>query len=580
MPRSSLAKRGSGLFAEAYSPGRGPAPAPPLPPGFDLRASPLSGSPPPRLRSDSARKRNALRRWRVIEANVVKSREEGGAGPSSALEGVVRAAVEARRKEVRDSHLRRVPVKRERTTELNTFQLQLQALRAENAEEHYASSDSSESESEAARSVWMKPPCDAAATHAGDGSRRSGLPPVHGGGGDGSEGHMSLAEVMVDPAAYHYLRLFAEAAFAQESLLFLQSTDEVRSIPAQRSFNSLAKGPHAAATAHGGAAAAAAAAAAAPDVHGRRYLETRVKQVFRKFVAEGARLQVNLSDGARERIAARMGGMERPTTADAADAGAGGGGEECCLSTIFDEARHEVFELVEADAYARFCASPHYAAMIEALRERDAAKLEERRQKSSSSRKSKSVRLFGGLHAGAGGGGGTAGAAGAAGSGVMSRLQRKTPFSKLSTWYSAPVPGAADASMGDAAAPDREDPAHDAADLETIPRTTSLGSLTGGLKKAASMAARASRASVSLLQPPKGKSRPLTLSSADGAAEAEGEAVSDAQAVGDGSGDRRSSFDKVRASLRRGSDMLMHRGKTPEKPDRAMGILQACKISI
>lgn len=579
MPRSSLVKRGSGLFAEAYSPSSVPAPAPPLPPGFDLRASPLSGSPPPRLRSDSARKRNALRHWRVIEANVVKSREEGGAGPSSALEGVVRAAVEARRKEVRDTHLRRVPVKRERSTELNTFTLQLQALRAEAAEEHYASSDSSESESESARSVWMQPPCDAAAAHPGNGSRRSGRPPVHGGGGDGSEGHMSLAEVMVDPAAYHYLRLFAEAAFAQESLLFLQSTDEVRSIPAQRSFNSLAKGPHA--TAHGGAAAAA---SAAHDVHGRRYLETRVKQVFRKFVAEGARLQVNLSDGVRERIAARMGGMGRPTTADAADAGASGGGDEGCLSTIFDEARHEVFELVEADAYARFCASPHYTAMVEALRERDAAKLQERRQKSSSSRKSKSVRLFGGSHAGGGGGGGTAGAAGAAGSGVMSMLQRKTPFSKLSTWYSAPVPGAADASMGDAAAPGREDPAHDAADLETVPRTTSLGSLTGGLKKAASMAARASRASVSLLQSPNGKSRSVTLSSAGGAVEAEGEAVSDAQAVGDGSGDRigprRSSFEMVRASLRRGSDMLMQRGKTPDKPDRAMDLLQACKISI
>ena len=404
--RASLARRGSGMFAEAL--GLQSSPEQPTAPG-NMAAPPVAEQ-PVLQRSASVRKRDALRRWGAIEAavrhdNVGNHTFPAGLKKVPSFATVVNTAVAAHLQKVRDQHVRRAPIQRSRSrsTEMNTFELQLAALRAEAAEEDYGSSSSPDDDEplsgtarklDGARSnhkVWpplelgslggVRAPVKLGSLDRGDTEATtapSARSPARDGSGMGADtGHLSLAQVMSNPVAYHFLRIFAEAEFAQESLLFLQSSDEVRSIPAAHAKQ---------------ARDAAGARRRAPDhehaaghVEGQDYLEHRVKQVFRKFVAEGARLQVNLSDGVRARIAARVAtlGEKKDTQqqqqqqqhAPEEDGGGRGrilgdgpGHSGGCLSRVFDEARHEVFELVETDAFARFCASPLHAQMLDALR--------------------------------------------------------------------------------------------------------------------------------------------------------------------------------------------------------------------
>ena len=283
------------------------------------------------------------------------------------FESVVRAALKQRRRElVRSKHRRQTVHISSSETQRDTFALHLDALRAEFVDETEGSSSD-----------------ESVPGNRNDGDFAGGE--VHANG-------LSLREVLQNSTAHHFLKIFAEREFSQESLLFLDSVDELRAVP-QRFVagpGHIAQRDTSGKQVDGGQGHARNLTG---SVEGTRYLQHRVRQVYNKFVRPGARLQVNLSSAVVERIEQQL----RVLRVDAAAHSSGSSDnfgessdiskfeqkpEHACpaiaLGEIFDEAREEVFALVENDAFERFSHSPECAEMGEAL-QRDKAIQAERR---------------------------------------------------------------------------------------------------------------------------------------------------------------------------------------------------------
>ena len=172
--------------------------------GSALFSDSLAGPRPPQAKPS---RDLARARWKMI-GNAVRTDHGAARGIAkyTSFESVVRAALKQRRRELlRSKHRRRTVHIASSETQRDTFALHLDALRAEMVEEMGGSSS--------------------------DESMAGNENGVERGAGEVQANGLALREVLQNPTAHHFLKVFAEREFSQESLLFLDSVDELRAVP-------------------------------------------------------------------------------------------------------------------------------------------------------------------------------------------------------------------------------------------------------------------------------------------------------------------------------------------------------------